>query len=111
MKPSTATDASVRRKSILIAVIGITASVFIFCFNGPGSGDPSDLRSDDSKIYVREVEKFGGQGELLLQDLNDEFISLWRGRRLAFTILVFTGAAVWIYRFFALSVPVIDEQS
>jgi hypothetical protein len=111
MKPSTATDVTVRRTSILISVIGITASVLIFCFNGPGSSDPSDLSPDDSKIYVREVEKFGGEGELLLQELNDEFASLWQGRRLAFTILVLTGAAVWIYRFFALPVPVIDEHS
>jgi hypothetical protein len=111
MKPSTATDARVRRTSILIAVIGITVSVLIFCFNGRGSSDPSDLRLEDSKIYLREVEKFGGQGELLLQELNDEFAGIWHGRRLAFTILVFTGAAVWIYRFFALSVPVIDERS
>ena len=111
MKPSTATDARVRRTSIFISVIGIAASLFIYCFNGPGSGDPSDLRPGDSKIYVREVEKWGGQGELLLRDLNDEFISIWHGRRLAFTILVLTGATVWVYRFFALPMPVIDEQS
>jgi hypothetical protein len=111
MKPSTATDARVRRTSILISVIGITASVFIYCFNGPGSSDPSDLRPDDSKIYVREIEKSGGQGELLLLDLNDEFASLWHGRRFAFTILVLTGAGVWLYRFFVLSVPVIDDHS
>jgi hypothetical protein len=111
MKPSIATDARVRRISVLISVIGITASVFIYCFNGPGSSDPSDLRPDDSKIYVREVEKYGGQGELLLRDFNDEFISLWHGRRLAFTILVLTGAAVWIYRFVTLPVPSIDDRS
>jgi hypothetical protein len=110
MKPSTASDARVRRTSVIISVIGVTASVLIFCFNGPDSGDPSDFRPDDSKIYVREVEKFGGQGELLLRDLNDEFISIWHGRRLAFTILVLTGAAVWVYRFFALPVPAIDDR-
>ncbi len=108
MKPSTAADARVRRTSLLISVIGITASVLIYCFNGSDSNDPSDLRPDDSKIYVREVEKFGGQGELLFRDLNDEFASIWHGRRLAFTILVLTGAAVWIYRF-ALPVPTIDD--
>jgi hypothetical protein len=111
MKPSTATDARVRRTSVIVFVIGITASVLVYCFNGPGSRDPADFRPDDSKIYVREAEKFGGQGELLLRDLNDEFISLWHGRRLAFTTLVLTGAAVWIYRFFALPVPAIDDRS
>ena len=110
MKPGTAADARVRRNSILLSVIGITASVFIYCFNGPGSRDPSDFGPDDSKIYVREVEKFGGKGELLLRDLNDEFISIWHGRRLAFTIFVLTGAAVWVYRFFALPVPAIDDR-
>jgi hypothetical protein len=110
MKPSTATDARVRRISILISVIGITASVFIYCFNGRGSNDPSDLRPGDSKIYVREVEKYGGQGELLLRELNDEFTSFWHGKRLAFTILILTATGVWVYRFFALPLPPLDDK-
>jgi len=110
MKPGNATDACVRRTSLLIAVIGIAASVLIYCVNGPDSIDPSEIRPDDSKIYVRQVEKYGGQGELVLRDLNDEFLSLWQGRRLALTVLVLTGAAVWIYRFVALPAPSIDNR-
>jgi hypothetical protein len=111
MTPITEANARVRRRSVLITVIGVAASILIYCFNGPGSSDSADFRPDDSKIYVREVEKYGGQGELVLRDLDDEFFSIWHGRRLALTILVLTGATVWIYRFFALPVASIDDPS
>lgn len=111
MEPSSATEARVRRVSVLISAIGIAAAVLIYCLNGPQSRDSADPAPDDSKIYVRDVEKYGGQGELLLRDFNDEFAGLWHGRRLALTVLVLTGAALWIYRFVALSVSSIGGRS
>ncbi len=45
-----------------------------------------------------------------MRDLNDEFVSLWHGRRLAFSILILTAAGVWVYRFFALPLPPVDNR-
>ena len=94
-------EARIRRVTTLIWLIGILAAAVIFVCNGPARNDSGDYRAEDSKIYVREVEKFAGQGELLVQDINDTFFSLWHGRRLAFTTLALTALASASYRFVA----------
>ncbi len=73
----------------------------IFVFNGPARDDSGEYRAQDSKIYVREAEKWGGQGELLLEDIDQTFASLWHGRRLAVTTLVLTALVSVSYRFVA----------
>lgn len=47
--------------------------------------DPSD-----SKLYRRELERFGGKAAIFADDLNRWFSSLWKGRRLAFIVALFS---------------------
>ncbi|SDG74517.1 hypothetical protein SAMN05660652_00612 [Propionivibrio dicarboxylicus] len=44
----------------------------------------------DSKLYRRELERFGGKAAIFADDLNRWFSSLWKGRRLAFIVALFS---------------------
>jgi hypothetical protein len=44
------------------------------------------ISAKDSKAFQRDVRLYGGKFALLSDELSDWFGSLWRGRRLAFTV-------------------------
>ena len=44
----------------------------------------------DSKLYRRELERFGGKAAIFADDLNRWFSSLWKGRRLAIIVALFS---------------------
>ncbi len=49
-------------------------------------GQAYAIEAGDSKMYRRELERFGGKAAILADDLNRWFSSLWRGKRLALTV-------------------------
>jgi hypothetical protein len=55
-----------------------------------------------SKTYVRQIERFGGKGAVLLDELSRWFVSLWVGKALGITIACLTagvaGVLYWIGR-------------
>lgn len=94
----------------VIWLAGLTVAVGIFLFNAPAPDGSDEYRRGDSKIYVREAEKWGGKGELFFEDLNQTIASFWHGRRLAFTTLVVTGIVSFTYRFFAGPAPTSRQE-
>jgi len=44
------------------------------------------ISTKDSKAFQRDVRLYGGKFALLSDELSDWFGSLWRGKRLAFTV-------------------------
>jgi len=44
-----------------------------------------------TKMYRRELERFGGKAALLFDDINRRFAGLWRGKSLAITVLWIAG--------------------
>lgn len=61
-------------------------------------GQAYAIEASDSKMYRRELERFGGKAAVLADDLNRWFSSLWRGKRLALTVA--TLAAILALFFF-----------
>src|SRR5262245_11853812 len=55
-------------------------------------GQPYTVMPDDSKRYDYEMERSGGKGGALAFQLVEWFGSLWRGRRLASTLLCLSVA-------------------
>ena len=94
-------EARVRRTTAIIWEIGILIAALIFISNGKARDNSGEYRAQDSKVYVREAEKFGGKAVLMGQDLNETFVSLWHGRRLAFTTLALTALVSFSYRIVA----------
>lgn len=94
-------EARIRRVTAFIWLVGLLTAAVIFVSNGPVRDDAGEYRAQDSKIYVREAEKWGGKGELLLEDIDQTFASFWHGRRLALTVLGLTALVSFSYRFVA----------
>jgi hypothetical protein len=69
-----------------------------------GAVYPSSTR--DSKIYRREVQRFGGKAALAIDDFSRWFARLWRGRALAGTVASLgVLLSLGIYLFAACLVP------
>ena len=92
--------------SIAVAVVGLCSALVIYVTAGEtvdlegseivmvdGKAYPVPLA--DSRMYRRELQRFGGKAALLFDDFNRWFAGLWHGRSLAVTV-------VWITAFISL---------
>jgi hypothetical protein len=85
--------------SIGILVVGLAAASCIYLFV---DDSPADLRGSQivivdgstysiplnaTKLYTRDLARFGGKAAILFDDLSQWFAGLWEGRALASTIL------------------------
>jgi hypothetical protein len=92
--------------SIAVAVVGLCSALLIYVT----AGEAADLEGSeivmvdgkaypvplaDTKMYRRELQRFGGKAALLFDDFNRWFAGLWHGRSLAVTV-------VWITAFISL---------
>ena len=77
-----------RRIAVGILVVGLASAVWIYVTGGPVADDP--LGRDDSKAYLRNMELYGGQANVLAAQFTTWFQSLWHGRSLAYTVGVLT---------------------
>jgi hypothetical protein len=85
-----------RLSCLLILVVGLCGAMLIYLLaeDVPDAslgysvvnGTVYPLSTRDSKIYRREVQRFGGKAALLFDDINRWFAELWQGKALAGTV-------------------------
>lgn len=63
------------------------------------------IAPDESKAYVREIERLGGKQAVLFDELGRWFAGLWRGRRLAFTLAGISAFVALALALFAYDMP------
>jgi hypothetical protein len=71
------------------------------------------LATGDSKLYRRELQRFGGKAALLFDDFSGWFAGLWRGKALAKTIAatsIFLSLAIYLFANSLASGPKSDSQ-
>ena len=85
--------------SLAILAIGLAAAACIYLFVDDPAADPSGSQIvivdgnaypvplSSNKLYVRDVQRFGGKAAVLFDDLSRWFAERWQGRALAGTIL------------------------
>lgn len=88
-----------------ILSVGLVSSVMIYLTAGEPVENPLGDQIDTSKAYQRSMEMLGGKANLLGQQFNDWFHSLWHGKPLAFTIAVLTIVVALLYHFIASPMP------
>ncbi len=54
-----------------------------------GGAYPYELNPDYSKQYLRDLELYGGQANVLADEIRQWFVSLWRGQSLAYMVAGF----------------------
>jgi hypothetical protein len=82
--------------SVAILAIGLCCSVLIYL---TADDDPAGAVSYvvaggsvyaipalTSKVYVRELQRFGGKAAVLFDEFGTRFAGLWRGKSLAYTV-------------------------
>jgi len=89
--------------SVVIAVVGLSAALAIYLTVGAGSepdenfqilivdGQIYRIPLADTKLYRRDLQRFGGNAAVVFDDLTRWFAGLWRGRSLAITVACITG--------------------
>jgi len=94
--------------SIAVAVVGLCSALLIYVTAGEAvdlegseivmvDGKAYPVPLADSRMYRRELQRFGGKAALLFDDFNRWFTGLWHGKSLAVTV-------VWITAFISLGV-------
>ena len=59
----------------------------------------------NSKVYRRELEVYGGKLSVVLDDLGRGFATLWQGENLAFTIAALSAVTALLLSWLARRIP------
>jgi hypothetical protein len=88
--------------------VGLLGSIAIYWNAATPPGNPLGYDPEDTKQYLRQMQMYGGNANVLASELREWFASLWRGERLAFTVAFLTLLAAGTYWLFTRP-PLEDE--
>ena len=79
-----------RLAAAITAIVGFTSAIWIYLRAAAPPGNPLGYEPEDSKQYLRDLERYGGKANVLATEITAWFNGLWHGRRLAFTVACIT---------------------
>ena len=96
--------------SIAVAVVGLLGALLIYVSADDGDADENvqivivdgkayKVPLASTKMYQRDLRRYGGEAAVLFDDLNRWFAALWRGRSLAIItacVTVFVSVGLFI---------------
>ncbi len=95
----------------IILLIGLSGAILIYHTAGNSSvgvlgyeeagGSVYPIMPEDSKVYLRNMEIYGGKAEVLADELRRGFDGLWHGKPLAFTVAAISVLASVALFYFA----------
>jgi hypothetical protein len=71
---------------IIILLTGLIISAIVYLSAAHASGIDDSLESAGSKMYLHDLELYGGKANLLAAEFMSWFAGLWHGEALAYTI-------------------------
>jgi hypothetical protein len=98
-----------RTISAAILIAGLAAAIVIYAHAGPAPDYPLGSDLEDSKVYLRQLELYGGKANVLGVELRQWFDGLWHGRSLAFTVAVLAALVAAGFRLAAIPLPPLDD--
>jgi hypothetical protein len=99
--------APLRLASKVILVAGLLAGVVIYATAPRPADNPlGDL--EDSKVYLRQMQLYGGEANVIGYEIRQWIGSLWHGKRLGFTVAVLGALVAGGCRFAAIPLPPAD---
>ena len=72
------------------SVVGFASAIWIYLTATAPPENPLGYEPEDSKQYLRELERYGGKANVVATEITAWFNGLWHGRRLAFTVTCIT---------------------
>lgn len=97
--------------SLVVLLLGLCAAAALYLSTDDLPPDASGYQTivvdgqsyrvplGETKMYVRDLERFGGKAAVLFDEFNRWFVHLWVGKALALTVLwlsVAAAATLWI---------------
>ena len=99
----------------IIMLVGLGSSVLIYRSAGNDShgilgyeiidGSAYPIRPEDSRIYNRDLELYGGKAAMVVDDFSRWLAGLWHGKSLAFTVASISIIISFIFFFAANRLP------
>ena len=99
----------------IIMLISLGSAVIIYQYADDDSdsilgyeiigGSAYPIRPEDSKVYRRDLELYGGKAALVVDDFSRWFAGLWHGKSLAFTVAGFSIFISFMFFFAANRLP------
>jgi len=89
----------------LIVTIGFGSAIVIYLTAPPPPGDIPGYDPQETKQYLREMERYGGKANVMASEFNQWFASLWHGKRLAVTVACLTVVTAVTYLVAATPLP------
>ena len=83
-----------------ILTVGLGSAILIFFTATPPGANPLGFEFNDSKRYLRDMERMGGKANLVASQFRLWLTSLFQGRSLAYTVAVLSlllAFAVWLF--------------
>jgi hypothetical protein len=87
----------------IIMLVGLGSAILIYQSAGDNSdsvlgyeiidGSAYPIRPEDSRMYRRDLELYGGKAAVLADDFSRWFVGLWHGKSLAFMV---AGISIFI---------------
>jgi hypothetical protein len=87
----------------IIMLVGLGSAIMIYQSAGGDSesvlgyeiidGSAYPIRPEDSRMYRRDLELYGGKAAVITDDFSRWFVGLWHGKSLAFTV---AGISIFI---------------
>ncbi|HET7764753.1 MAG TPA: hypothetical protein VFK92_06640 [Burkholderiales bacterium] len=100
--------------AVLVAGLACAGWIYATADEGPDlsgayqivvvNGVPTAIAPNESKAYVRDVQRFGGKLGLVFDDIGRWWNGLWHGKSLALTVACLTVAVSFALYFVALAI-------
>lgn len=101
--------------SVIILLVGLGSAALIYQTAGDDSnkvlgyeiigGQAYPIEPEDSKMYLRNLQLYGGKASVLTDEFSRWFVGLWQGKSLAFTISYITLFVFFVVFYFANHLP------
>ncbi|HJW70499.1 MAG TPA: hypothetical protein VJ829_14170 [Candidatus Binatia bacterium] len=86
----TTSQARLRLLAGAVAIVGLALSIWIYLTAAAAPENPLGYAPEDSKRYLRDMQRYGGKANLIGSEIAEWLNGLWHGRRLAFTVACIT---------------------
>ena len=97
--------------SVVVAVVGLLGALLIYVNDDDGDADENvqivivdgkayKVPLASTKMYQRDLRRYGGEAAVLFDDINRWFATLWRGRSLAIItacVTVFVSVGLFLF--------------
>jgi hypothetical protein len=99
---------------VLVAGLGCAGWIYRTADDGPDlsgayqivvvNGVPQPIAPNESKAYVRDLQRYGGRMALVFDDIGRWWSGLWHGKALALTVACLAVAVSFALYFVALAI-------